>query len=121
MANNNAYMREYMLARYHRRRDLWLAKLGGSCAECGGLSDLEFDHIEPKEKTFNIGRALTSASESKLAGEMRKCQLLCQNCHRDKTNSEQSVEHGGGLTGKKNCLCELCKPLKLRYNRNKRL
>ena len=49
--------------------------------------------------------------------ELAKCQLLCQPHHLEKTIRERSVGHGEGLTGKRNCRCELCGPLKLAYNR----
>jgi hypothetical protein len=43
--------------------------------------------------------------------------LRCKRHHRIKTTNELSVEHGGGVTGKRNCYCDLCKPLKAEYNR----
>jgi hypothetical protein len=47
--------------------------------------------------------------------EVRKCALRCKECHKKKTSAEASVEHGGGLTGKRNCYCDLCAPLKKAY------
>lgn len=109
-----------MLARYHRRRAEAISKLGGQCAHCGTIENLEFDHIVASNKSYNIGKLFTSASEAKLASELSKCQLLCTECHKIKTAVEKDsrvVEHGGGKIGKKACYCELCGPLKREWQR----
>lgn len=112
----NAYMAEYILARYHRRRAEAIEQLGGKCTACGSAESLEFDHIDPKTKTGDTGKLFTMG-EKRLQAELLKCHLLCKSCHGVKTSQQNSVEHGGGKTGKKNCYCELCKPLKLAYIR----
>ena len=90
--------------------------LGGLCALCKTSDDLQFDHINPEEKKFTISDAIANnMSWVKLVEELDKCQLLCVHCHKQKTISEQEVEHGGGITGKKNCYCDLCSPLKKQY------
>lgn len=108
--NSNAYMAEYMRQRYHSLRAEGIALLGGRCVRCGSTDDLQFDHIDPATKTLDIGRRWSS--RPKFLAELAKCQLLCGEHHRAKTSAEQSVEHGGGLTGKRNCRCALCAPLK---------
>ena len=116
----NEYMKEYMLARYHRRRAEWIEKLGGRCDVCGTTENLEFDHLIASDKKFDVAKILNSASEVKLESEMIKCHLLCRKHHLEKSiasGDTNSVEHGGGLTGKKNCRCELCAPLKNAYNK----
>lgn len=113
----NTYMAFYMLARYHRRREEAIEQLGGKCTACGSTEDLEFDHIDPKTKTGDTGK-LFNQGEKRLQAELLKCHLLCKKCHAAKTAQQKSVAHGGGKTGKKNCCCELCKPLKLAYARD---
>lgn len=112
----NSYMAEYMLARYHRRRVELIELLGGCCVQCNSTLNLEFDHIDRKKKASDISKILAAASESVYRAEIAKCQLLCGECHKAKTSMERSVPHGGGLTGKKRCYCELCAPLKRAYN-----
>ena len=109
-------MRTYMLARYHQRRAAAIAKLGGKCVKCGTVEQLEFDHIDPKTKSFGIGK-MWSLSNDKLQKELEKCQLLCKPCHKEKSDRELELSHGRGLTGKKNCYCPKCKPLKQEYMR----
>lgn len=112
------YMRNYVRERYHRLRKEWLDKLGGECVRCGSTEDLNFDHINAEEKTYSIAKILSTHSKQKVEKEMAKCQILCEFCHIIKSAEEgdiYTVEHGGGLTGKKNCRCELCGPLKNAY------
>lgn len=57
---------------------------GGSCKKCGfdkHPSALEFHHLEPKEKDFDISR-LGNRNFSQLKSELDKCLLVCSNCHR---------------------------------------
>jgi hypothetical protein len=56
------------------------------CVSCGetNLLVLDFDHLGNKE--FNIAKAIWSIySWSKIDKEIKKCQVLCSNCHRIKT------------------------------------
>lgn len=57
-------------------------KYGGCCAVCGYkkcLAALHFHHINPFEKKFNISDKATLDKE--LIEELKKCILLCANCH----------------------------------------
>lgn len=114
----NEYMREYVAKRYKRLRSEWIEKLGGRCAACGSKSSLEFDHIDASQKRYSIAKILSTHSKQKVEEEMAKCQLLCTDCHMEKSLREDdilNVEHGGGLSGKKNCPCDLCKAKKSEY------
>src|SRR5574338_916896 len=64
-----------------KRRGLEL--LGGSCIICGYNKthfSLDFHHKNPNEKEFNLSD-LRSASWEKYEKELRKCIILCRNCH----------------------------------------
>lgn len=60
---------------------------GSKCAECGynkSLSALDIHHLDPEEKEFGIGRIRANPkSWNKIVEELRKCVLLCANCHRE--------------------------------------
>jgi 5-methylcytosine-specific restriction endonuclease McrA len=58
--------------------------LGGSCSKCGSTNNLEMDHLDPATKVNNVSRMFTY-SMAKFMAELRKCQLLCTNCHRERT------------------------------------
>ena len=59
--------------------------MGDRCALCGYDScsqALELHHIDPKEKDFSFGKKKTLAW-AKIFPELKKCILLCANCHRE--------------------------------------
>lgn len=64
--------------------------LGGSCSKCGykkNLAALEFHHIDPLVKEFKLdSRRISNTSEENIQKELRKCILLCANCHRELHN-----------------------------------
>ena len=68
-----------------RKQDL-VSVLGGKCCICGFdqfVEALDFHHVNPKEKSFGIGASncTTRALDVQLQ-EVRKCVLVCANCHR---------------------------------------
>jgi hypothetical protein len=52
------------------------------CIKCGEkrCHVLDFHHLDPSKKEFNIA---SYASYEKLKKEIKKCIILCSNCHRD--------------------------------------
>ena len=62
------------------------------CLRCE-ISDprvLEFDHINPKTKSYSIAHGIASTlSWKNIMTEIDKCQILCANCHKIKTAQEQ--------------------------------
>ena len=57
---------------------------GGKCLSCGYNNyqgALEFHHLDPNEKDMNVSD-LVHFSIKKLKEEIRKCIVLCANCHR---------------------------------------
>lgn len=113
----NEYMREYQKRKYEQRRSMFISELGGKCVQCDSVENLEFDHISKETKSFNVAKKMANGALATLREEIQKCQLLCQPCHKKKSDAEEEVGHGEGLTGKKNCRCELCAPLKNEHSR----
>ena len=70
------------------RRRLSNLKQGLSCSDCsiGGLHPecYDFDHREGVAKKFNLSQAGTRSWETILE-EIKKCDLVCANCHRLRT------------------------------------
>lgn len=61
------------------------------CAHCPENDPivLEFDHIDRTEKEHQIGTmVLKNYSWNTILEEIKKCQILCANCHRKKTAKE---------------------------------
>ena len=81
------------------RRRHWVAKYARAkgcetCAENRKYT-LCFDHMEPSKKSFGVlGANIEQRTYRELTDEIRKCRVLCHNCHAIKTN----VEGDGGRT-----------------------
>lgn len=59
--------------------------LGGKCQLCGYdkcLQALDFHHVNPEEKSSDFN-ANTNRSWQTTRDEIKKCTLLCSNCHRE--------------------------------------
>lgn len=112
-------MSEAMNRMISRRRLAAKELLGGSCVECGSIEGLQFDHIDRRTKSFSIA-ANWGRKWTETVAELQKCQLLCQPCHDRKSRAvgdNGEVEHGQGLSGKKNCSCDPCRIRKREYMR----
>ena len=96
------YMKEYR--RKLRERDI--EHLGGVCIRCGSNENLEFDHVDPKTKSFNLSNF--SGPRSVFLTELDKCQLLCSICHDIKTAEDRVAEHGTSTRYLQKCRCEKC-------------
>lgn len=60
-----------------------VALLGGICKKCGYskcIDALSFHHLDQNEKKFTISRSY-NISWDRLVVEIKKCDLLCSNCH----------------------------------------
>ena len=73
------------IARYERNKQKYVDKLGGKCVKCGTTEHLQFDHINPLEKSFTIS---SNFHRKDLDEELDKCQLLCWDCHMEKTKED---------------------------------
>jgi hypothetical protein len=66
-------------------------KEGKGCSWCGFKGrhyQLHLDHIDPTTKVNMRHRAYEPGwSKIRIKAEVRKCQLLCANCHAEKTFS----------------------------------
>ncbi len=71
--------------RQKERRKWWIELKGlFACKSCGN-SDwrcLDFHHRDPSTKVFTIGARATRYSKEVIVAEIKKCDVLCANCHR---------------------------------------
>lgn len=88
---SSAYVKEWR----KRFRERIAAAFGGGCAICGYskcLRALELHHLDPAAKEFSFGHIITRACNwAKVVMELRKCVMLCANCHREVHADEASV------------------------------
>lgn len=116
MFKNIEDKRKYQREWVKNNRDTWIAE-NGPC-KCGSFLDLEIDHIDPTEK---ISHKIWSWKESRRKEELRKCQVLCKKCHKQKTIKyiEDNRKHGTStMYSNFKCRCDLCKEYKRVIARN---
>jgi len=84
----------YQKNRYEERKKWLIEMLGGKCNKCNSCNSLEIDHKDPKIKSFNILCMARGMVLEKLVVELKKCQLLCSACHKNKTKIDGSTLYG---------------------------
>ena len=82
--------REYLIQAVIKRRKAIklraVKQLGGECFICGYSKHpgvLDFHHVDPLTKSFGISDDGLTRSWKTVEGEIKKCVLLCANCHRE--------------------------------------
>lgn len=72
-------------ARYKDRKIDYVDSLKTPCIKCGEIRKyvIDFHHIDPSTKLFNINTAIKERSWSDLKNEIQKCICLCRNCHQE--------------------------------------
>lgn len=69
------------------RKQLWQLRVGQSCQDCGETDPvvLDFDHVQGT-KRWNVSSMVNSGySWESILGEVKKCEVVCANCHRRRT------------------------------------
>ena len=85
-ADRREYLIEAVRKRRRKVRKMAIDYLGGRCSQCGYdrcMEALEFHHTDSSEKDFGISNRGYTRSWKRVQEEIRKCVLLCANCHRE--------------------------------------
>jgi transposase len=73
-----------VVRRRRRVKQILVEEAGGRCRLCGynaSVVALEFHHLDPREKRFGVASRGVARSLDSVRAEVRKCVLLCSNCH----------------------------------------
>jgi TPP-dependent indolepyruvate ferredoxin oxidoreductase alpha subunit len=81
-------MRQTVIERYKRLKGCYL------CGFKEHPTALEFAHIDRKTKIDNVSSILYSNSWKKILEEIKKCRVMCANCHRVATFKELGYRRG---------------------------
>lgn len=100
------------LKHYYKKKDELINILGGKCVVCGTNKKLQFHHKDKDTKKYTI--TAIYSSPKKLAEELPKCELRCEEHHK-----EIHIPLHGKL--KRGCKCEKCLSHKRNYARNYKL
>jgi hypothetical protein len=80
--------------RWKDRKQKALELMGGKCNSCGynkNYAALEFHHLDPKEKEFDF-KKLRQCKWDTIINELKKCVMLCSNCHREAHHPEAFIK-----------------------------
>jgi hypothetical protein len=67
------------------------------CKDCGVKYPpyvMDFDHRDPSEKLMGVGdtyRYASSVISDEVKEEIKKCDIVCSNCHRERTHSRSQI------------------------------
>jgi hypothetical protein len=63
-----------------------------SCTKCGfsHIAALDFHHEDPSTKEYDVNRLISNGQFKKAGEELKKCIVLCANCHRIHHYSEKN-------------------------------
>jgi hypothetical protein len=93
--HHQSYVRQQERGRENKLQ--LIALLGGKCAVCGyrsNYSALEFHHVDPTKKKFQLDmRSLANLRWKIVLEESKKCRLLCANCHAEHHNPDSLLDH----------------------------
>lgn len=96
-ANKELYLARAVECNRRRRvksRDFVRAAKAKPCTDCGAVYPyyvMQFDHLDPSTKLFNIGTYVgQNYSIPEIAAEIEKCELVCANCHAERTHQRRS-------------------------------
>lgn len=59
------------------------------CTDCGVTYPyyvMEFDHLDPSQKTQGVNFLMKAGSLQAILEEIAKCEVVCANCHRERTH-----------------------------------
>lgn len=91
----------------HRTKQKLVDYFGGKCILCGYnrcTRALQFHHLDPNEKDFELSTRGLSRSFSILLEEAKKCVLVCANCHME-LHDELRVVPESGFREQSDTLC----------------
>jgi len=83
-----------VVRRRRKVKEILVGEAGGCCRLCGYhrcLAALEFHHLNPGSKEFGVAQNGMGRSIERLRVEVRKCMLLCANCHAEVESSTRSI------------------------------
>jgi len=97
---------------YKRRtKQRYVNSKGGKCGKCSylkSLSALVFHHRDPGNKVFGLTEKPRSIHNKKLQEELRKCDLLCLNCHAELHDEILDARRGPKNTQALNAVLKRC-------------
>jgi hypothetical protein len=99
--NKPAYIARNNVKKGQLRSFLHKYKEFHGCCECGGKFPyyvLDFDHRDPQNKRYEPAKLAETGSWDKMLAEIAKCDVVCANCHRERTHQKNHYSHTNAPT-----------------------
>lgn len=67
------------------------------CTDCGESYPpwvMDLDHRDPEDKVADVSKLTSSGNWAKLLAEIEKCDVVCANCHRQRTHDRHTDNIG---------------------------
>jgi hypothetical protein len=91
--NERKRLREKNLKVKYDIREFIKIKKDVPCMDCGTKYPyyvMDFDHRDTSQKKFNISEMAVIGSWKLLKEEIEKCDVVCSNCHRERTHGNNA-------------------------------
>ena len=88
-ANKDYYLKRNQRYRKEISKYVNEIKEGNPCTDCGRFYPyyvMDFDHLEGTDKIADVNYLRNSQKIEKLKLEIEKCEVVCSNCHRERTH-----------------------------------
>lgn len=92
--NKQRYVDRATARKIALRDEVWELKRQ-PCSDCGHTFNpwqMQFDHRDGETKVAEIGYFIARNSRTKLFEEIAKCDLVCANCHFERTYQRQQAD-----------------------------
>lgn len=99
--NKSAYIARNSEKKSKLRDFLHKYKEFHGCCDCGNRFPyyvLDFDHRDPNEKSYQPSKLSETGSWDKMLAEIAKCDVVCANCHRERTHQKNHYSHTNSPT-----------------------
>lgn len=98
LKNQEAVKQRTKETKAHQKEEWFTFKSTLKCTKCGfsHLAALDFHHENPAQKEYNVHRLVANGQFAKAYEEIKKCVVLCANCHRIHHHEEKKKPPEGG-------------------------
>jgi hypothetical protein len=88
---------------YAERRQMVIDAKAKPCADCGVQYPyyvMDFDHLDGTQKVFSLN-SVHRVTKRAILREIEKCEVVCSNCHRERTHRRKVLSAGSKRAGSK--------------------
>ena len=98
-AEHPDYVKRHKNLHYEKRKKILHELKDAHCVDCSVRYPpyiMQFDHVPDRgEKKFCVGASFYAYSLEVMLEEIAKCDLVCANCHAERTHQRKNVQWSG--------------------------